>query len=273
MATAKPSKKNTTAAMTDTGKSPQKSAGKTAGKQAAPKKASPVKAASSKMAVAKAPARKPAVKKTAEKKPAGKTAATKKSAPVKAAPAKAAPTKATPAKAAPAKTAASNEVPENTVPRKTTAIRASKDANAYRLEHLDKDTLVSIIAKLEEMRLESLNIVNNHMQADMRPREESLDVGDDLDQASNERFREFNLIMHQRHLRRLQQIEEAYGRMEDGYYGLCEGTDEPINPRRLLIMPLARYSIEFQEMQEKTMGRSALDGGYADMDESFGAEE
>ncbi|NIP72925.1 MAG: RNA polymerase-binding protein DksA, partial [Gammaproteobacteria bacterium] len=59
---------------------------------------------------------------------------------------------------------------------------------------------------------------------DLRPREESSDVGDDLDQASNERDREFNLIMHQRHLRRLQQIDEAFERIEDGTYGLCEGT-------------------------------------------------
>ncbi|MEE8435454.1 MAG: TraR/DksA C4-type zinc finger protein [bacterium] len=133
--------------------------------------------------------------------------------------------------------------------------------------------MAKIIAKLEEMREESQNIVNAHMQSDLMPREESLDVGDDLDQASNERDREFNLIMHQRHLRRLHQIEEAYDRMDDGSYGLCEGTDEAINPKRLLIMPLTKYSIEYQEMQEKTLGRISLDGTFPEMDESFGTDE
>ncbi|HEX9844055.1 MAG TPA: TraR/DksA C4-type zinc finger protein [bacterium] len=124
------------------------------------------------------------------------------------------------------------------------------------------------------MRDESQAIVNQNMQSDLKPREESSDVGDDLDQASNERDREFNLIMHQRHLRRLQQIQEAFERIEEGSYGLCEGTDEPINPRRLLIMPLARYSLEYQEQQEKMMGRGAGgEGFYESGEESFSSDD
>lgn len=141
------------------------------------------------------------------------------------------------------------------------------------LPHLEVKLLDQIIGKLEEMRSESSEIVNNHMRSDLQPREESSDVGDDLDQASNERDREFNLIMHQRHLRRLHQIEEAFERMEDGSYGLCEGTDEPINPRRLLIMPLARYSLEYQEQQEKMLGRDMNSGYMGDSAESFDTEE
>lgn len=141
------------------------------------------------------------------------------------------------------------------------------------LPHIDEKTLRQIIAKLQEMREESQSIVSNHVQTDLKPREEASDVGDDLDQASNERDREFNLIMHQRHLRRLQQIDEAFERIEDGSYGLCEGTDEPINPRRLLIMPLARYSLEYQEQQEKMLGRGADSEGYGDSEDSFSAED
>ena len=143
----------------------------------------------------------------------------------------------------------------------------------FHLEHIESRTLAKIIAKLEEMREESQHIVNSHLQADLMPREESLDVGDDLDQASNERDREFNLIMHQRHLRRLHQIDEAYDRMNDGSYGLCEGTDETINPKRLLIMPLTKYSIEYQEMQEKTLGRMSMDGSFSETDDSLGSDE
>lgn len=127
------------------------------------------------------------------------------------------------------------------------------------LPHLDGKTLKRIVVKLEELRLESLRVVNMHVQADMKKREESGDVGDDMDQASSERDREFSLIIHQRHLRRLIQVEEAFERIEDGTYGLCEGTEEPIDPNRLLIMPLARFSIEYQQQQEKMLGRSPED--------------
>lgn len=141
------------------------------------------------------------------------------------------------------------------------------------LGHIDDRTLKKIVAKLEEMREESQTIVNAQMQSDLQPREESSDVGDDLDQASNERAREFDLIMHQRHLHRLQQIEGAFLRMDDGTFGLCEGTDEPIHTKRLLIMPLARFSLEYQEQQEKTLGRGMTGGEFSETDESFSAED
>ncbi len=126
----------------------------------------------------------------------------------------------------------------------------------YNLPHIEADILRQIIDKLEEMRSESELIINVHLQHDFKPDVVSKEVGDDIDHASEERDREMNLIMHQRHLRRLQQIEEAFERMADGSYGLCESTDEPINPRRLLLMPLTRYSLEYQQEQERLMGRS-----------------
>ena len=77
--------------------------------------------------------------------------------------------------------------------------------------------------------------------------------------------------MHQRHLRRLNQVNDAFNRLQEGTYGFCEGTEEPINPKRLTIMPLARYSLEYQEQQEKMLGRSPEDtlGG----EEAIVAEE
>lgn len=141
------------------------------------------------------------------------------------------------------------------------------------IEHIDDKTLVLIITKLEEMRDESLAIVNHDREEGHKPWEDTHDVGDDLDQAANERDREFNLIMHQRHLKRLNQIEEAFDRIKDGSFGLCEGTDEPINPKRLMIMPLAKYSLEYQEQQEKMMGR-AIEGAYGELDDSaFDSDE
>ncbi|MDH5751367.1 MAG: hypothetical protein OEZ59_02980 [Deltaproteobacteria bacterium] len=153
------------------------------------------------------------------------------------------------------------------------AIKGATLNDIPEIPHIKPKILKEIIAKLEEMQAESLRVVNSQRDPENRPWEDTVDVGDDLDQASNERDREFSLIMHQRHLRRLQQIEDAYDRIKDGSYGLCEGTDEPINPKRLLIMPLARYSLEYQEHQEKIMGRSVAEEGYSLDDGDFGGEE
>jgi DnaK suppressor protein len=141
-----------------------------------------------------------------------------------------------------------------------------------KMPHIDDATLAKIVAKLSEMQAESRAVVSHHVATDLSTKEQAADVGDDLDQATTERDREFNLIMHQRHLRRLQQIQEAFQRIAEGSYGFCEGTDEPINPRRLVIMPLARYSLEYQEQQEKMLGRSPEDT-YAPAEEAFSVEE
>jgi DnaK suppressor protein len=140
-----------------------------------------------------------------------------------------------------------------------------------KMSHIDDATMGKIVAKLDEMRIESQGVVRQHVTNDLEQQKEVSDVGDDLDQAVTERDREFDLIMHQRHLRRLQQVQDAFMRIQEGTYGFCEGTEEPINPRRLIIMPLARFSLEYQEQQEKMLGRSPEDnlGG----EESFAAEE
>lgn len=161
-------------------------------------------------------------------------------------------------------------IANKTVPAKTSGAKgpAKGKAGAKRtasLPHLNDKVLSQIVKKLDELRVESSRVVNAQMQEDLKSREGSGDVGDDMDQASNERDREFSLIIHQRHLRRLKQVEEAFERIEDGTYGLCEGTEEPIDFKRLLIMPLARFSIEYQQQQEKMLGRSP--------DDSFGGSE
>ena len=135
-----------------------------------------------------------------------------------------------------------------------------------RVEHIPPQTLLKIAEKLVEMEIESRRTVQEHLHHDVTHDQGSKDVGDDVDHASDEREREFSLLMHQRHLDRLEQIEAAYERFEDGTYGLCEGTEEPINPRRLLILPLARYSIEYQQHQERLRGReTSFDSGDIDL--------
>ena len=46
-------------------------------------------------------------------------------------------------------------------------------------------------------------------------------------------------------------IDAALGRLEDGTYGYCEETDEPIGVQRLMARPIATLSLEAQERHER----------------------
>lgn len=52
-------------------------------------------------------------------------------------------------------------------------------------------------------------------------------------------------------------IEEAFQRMEEGTYGLCQETGEPIPVERLRLIPWARYSAGAQERIEKLAGTAS----------------
>ncbi len=50
--------------------------------------------------------------------------------------------------------------------------------------------------------------------------------------------------------RLLREIDRALDRIQQGTYGICEGTDKPISRARLEAMPWARYCIEYERMIE-----------------------
>ncbi len=55
---------------------------------------------------------------------------------------------------------------------------------------------------------------------------------------------------------------EAANRIEEGTYGICQACGEPIPPRRLLAVPLTRFCLPCQDLQEQQgRNRYRLDGG------------
>jgi DnaK suppressor protein len=70
------------------------------------------------------------------------------------------------------------------------------------------------------------------------------------DRAREERDRSVKLAMTRVDRRRLDELDAALARMEDGTYGLCEETDDPIPLGRLRAQPTARYTVEAQELVE-----------------------
>lgn len=74
---------------------------------------------------------------------------------------------------------------------------------------------------------------------------------DIADRASSETDRALELRTRDRQRKLISKIDEALRRIEDGSYGYCEETGEPISLKRLEARPIATLSVEAQERHEK----------------------
>ncbi len=74
---------------------------------------------------------------------------------------------------------------------------------------------------------------------------------DVADRASSETDRAIELRARDRQRKLISKIEAALGRLDDGTYGYCEETGEPIGLKRLDARPIATLSVEAQERHEK----------------------
>jgi len=74
---------------------------------------------------------------------------------------------------------------------------------------------------------------------------------DIADRASSETDRAIELRARDRQRKLIAKIDAALGRIDDGTYGYCEETGEPISLKRLEARPIATLSIEAQERHER----------------------
>ena len=82
-------------------------------------------------------------------------------------------------------------------------------------------------------------------------KEENSAKPDLTDRATEEIERSFELRTRDRERKLINKINEALKRIDDGNYGYCEETGEPIGIKRLEARPIATLSLEAQEMHEK----------------------
>ena len=80
---------------------------------------------------------------------------------------------------------------------------------------------------------------------------ESHNHPDLADRASSETDRAIELRARDRQRKLIAKIDAALKRIEDGTYGYCEETGEPISLKRLDARPIATLSIEAQERHER----------------------
>ncbi len=107
----------------------------------------------------------------------------------------------------------------------------------------------------EYFRRKLLNWKNDILQEAQETLEnlqnESENHPDLADRASSETDRAIELRARDRQRKLIAKIEAAISRIDDGTYGYCEETGEPISLMRLEARPIATLSIEAQERHEK----------------------
>ena len=108
--------------------------------------------------------------------------------------------------------------------------------------------------KLEEMKSQLLRGIRDDMKED---REGQKDDGrDTYDVASEERDREISYLLTDRDRTKLQSIDQALERIEEGTYGICESCEGEITAERLKAMPFTRLCVQCQSERETEAKRN-----------------
>jgi len=108
----------------------------------------------------------------------------------------------------------------------------------------------------EYFRLKLLNWKKNLLKESNQTlvklqKEENSPKPDLTDRATDEIERSLELRTRDRERKLINKINDALKRIDDGCYGYCEETGEPIGIKRLEARPVATLSLEAQEMHEK----------------------
>lgn len=103
-----------------------------------------------------------------------------------------------------------------------------------------KSLLLIELAQLQE----NLNHTSEHLR-------EVEDAADPADRATQEESRGLELRTRDRERKYLKSINSALARIEDGRYGYCDDTGEPIGLQRLIARPTTKLCLEAQERHER----------------------
>jgi DnaK suppressor protein len=109
--------------------------------------------------------------------------------------------------------------------------------------------------QLEYFRLKLLmwkeDILRESRETVTHLQSETENHADLADRASSETDRALELRTRDRQRKLIAKIDDALRRIEDGEYGYCEETGEPIGIARLQARPIATLSLEAQERHER----------------------
>jgi DnaK suppressor protein len=118
---------------------------------------------------------------------------------------------------------------------------------------VDKEFVEKQRGRLEELRAELVRIVEG-LEEDQQDRAESegdMTENDSGDMSQSLFTREMDATVEQTMEKRLESVDRALQKIEEGTYGICDDTGEPIPRGRLEAMPEAIYTVEAQQRRER----------------------
>jgi len=135
-------------------------------------------------------------------------------------------------------------VPSNNKPRKNQAGLNSRELEQFRdLLLAKRGEIVGDMSSMEREALRTsggsnLSTLPIHM----------------ADMGTDNYEQEFTLGLVETERKLLREINHALAKIQNGTYGICEGTGKPITKARLEVQPWARYSIEYAKQMERLGG-------------------
>jgi RNA polymerase-binding protein DksA len=141
-------------------------------------------------------------------------------------------------------------VPTNGKPRKNQAGMNARELETYRALLLEKrHELVGDVVSMERESLRASSGSNlSNLPLHM------------ADQGTDNYEQEFTLGIMEKDRKLLKEINHALAKIQDGSYGICEGTNQPISKARLEAQPWARYSIDYaRQLEHGGVGRISAD--------------
>ena len=136
-------------------------------------------------------------------------------------------------------------VPTDGKPKKNLAGLGMRDLEHFRgLLLAKRRELVGDMTSMEREALRSANGTNlSNLPLHM------------ADMGTDNYEQEFTLGLVEKERGLLRELNRALAKIQDGTYGICEGTGKPINRPRLEAQPWARFSIEYARMMERGLVR------------------
>lgn len=134
------------------------------------------------------------------------------------------------------------------------AKRGRKGQEEQEDRELTKKDLDGLKKALLEERSRVLARLDSHVTQATEDRD---NLADEMDMATRHSDQAYLLRLADKEHKLLAEIDHALAKFEHGTFGVCEGTGEPIELRRLEIRPWTRYSLEYKEQLEREKGNRA----------------
>ncbi|MEM9073765.1 MAG: TraR/DksA C4-type zinc finger protein [Myxococcota bacterium] len=144
---------------------------------------------------------------------------------------------------------------KKTTKKAATTTKAKKGAKALPFEpkahpdaKLTKKQVTGLFEKLLSERDRVMQGLGEHLSdaiSNVDP------LSDEMDVAQRHTEQAYLMRFADKERKLLVQIQNALEKLQEGDYGVCEGTGEPIAYKRLELRPWTRYSVEYKEQVER----------------------